>query len=73
MSNRKGWQEYARGTVVAALNTDVYALQWAHDVRCLRTSHAHRRVGVGAALGSWWQGVGSLMNRRVRCEWTARN
>ncbi len=31
-----------------AQQTDVYASQWAHDVRCLRQGVEHRRVG-GAA------------------------
>jgi len=62
MSNRKSWQDYARTTAAAVLNTDVYALQWAHDVRCLRTHHAHRRVGVTSA----WLGAGPIVS------WSAR-
>jgi hypothetical protein len=60
MNNRKTWQNYARATASGALNTDVYALQWAHDVRCLRTSHAHRRVGIESSLALGWLNVGSF-------------
>ena len=61
MSNRKNWQDYARTTASAALNTDFYALHWAHDVRCLMPSHGHRRVGVEKC---GWVGMGSWGSRR---------
>ncbi len=46
ISSRKSWQEYL-GSMPLNERCDpaIYATQWAHDPRCLRSGAAHRRVG----------------------------
>ena len=43
----KQWGTHVRELVNASLDPMVYALQWAHDPRCLQRGGKHRRVGAG--------------------------
>lgn len=39
------WGKHLRELVNASLDPMVYALQWAHDPRCMQRGWKHRRVG----------------------------
>jgi hypothetical protein len=46
MKSTQQWGKHLRELVNASLDPMVYALQWAHDPRCLQQVGAkHRRVG----------------------------
>ena len=39
------WGNHVRELVNASLDPMIYALQWAHDPRCMQHGWKHRRVG----------------------------
>jgi hypothetical protein len=45
MQSTQRWGKHVRELVNASLDPMVYALQWAHDPRCLQRGGKHRRVG----------------------------
>lgn len=45
MKSNKQWRRHLRELVNASLDPMVYALQWAHDPRCMQRGYRHRRVG----------------------------
>jgi len=46
MKSTQRWGKHVRELVSASLfDPMVYALQWAHDPRCLQNGGKHRRVG----------------------------
>jgi len=45
MQQSKAWLDYLRTLASQGMDISVYAEQWAHDLRCLRTGTDHRRVG----------------------------
>jgi hypothetical protein len=46
MKHSISWLEHLRAMTEQRRDPLVYAQCWAHDVRCLRTGVAHRRVGL---------------------------
>lgn len=48
MKSTQQWTKHVRELVNASLDPMVYALQWAHDPRCLQRGGKHRRVGAVA-------------------------
>lgn len=46
MKSTQEWRKHVRELVNASLDPMVYALQWAHDPRCLQSGDKHRRVGM---------------------------
>lgn len=49
MKSKNGWRGHLRALVSASLDPVVYAMQWAHDPRCLQRGSRHRRVGAYVA------------------------
>ena len=49
MKSKDGWRGHLRDLVSASLDPVVYAMQWAHDPRCLQRGSRHRRVGAYVA------------------------
>jgi hypothetical protein len=48
MKSTQQWGKHLRelgAMVSASLDPTVYALQWAHDPRCIQRGDKHRRVG----------------------------
>ena len=45
MKSTQRWGKHVRELVSASLDPMIYALQWAHDPRCLQNGWKHRRVG----------------------------
>ncbi|HEX7116666.1 MAG TPA: hypothetical protein VF193_16180 [Steroidobacter sp.] len=45
MKSKGEWRRHLRELVNAGLDPMVYALQWAHDPRCMQRGYRHRRVG----------------------------
>jgi hypothetical protein len=45
MKTRQQWGSHIRELVNASLDPMIYALQWAHDPRCMQRGGKHRRVG----------------------------
>jgi hypothetical protein len=45
MKTKEGWRRHLRDVVTARLDPVVYAVQWAHDPRCMQRGVGHRRVG----------------------------
>lgn len=45
MKSTQQWAKHVRELVNASLDPTVYALQWAHDPRCMQHGGKHRRVG----------------------------
>lgn len=45
MRHTNHWLEYLRQLSSQGADLAIYALQWAHDPRCVKTGAAHRRVG----------------------------
>ena len=41
----KEWPRHLRELINASLDPMVYAVQWAHDPRCMQRGARHRRVG----------------------------
>jgi len=49
MKSKSGWRGHLRELVTASLDPVVYAMQWAHDPRCMQRGVGHRRVGAFVA------------------------
>jgi hypothetical protein len=49
MKSKDGWRGHLRELVTASLDPVVYAMQWAHDPRCMQRGLGHRRVGAFVA------------------------
>ena len=49
MKSKDGWRGHLRDLVTASLDPVVYAMQWAHDPRCMQRGLGHRRVGAYVA------------------------
>lgn len=45
MKSTQQWGKHLRELMNASLDPVVYALQWAHDPRCMQRGWKHRRVG----------------------------
>lgn len=45
MRQSKAWLDYLRTLAGQGMDISVYATQWAHDLRCIRSGADHRRVG----------------------------
>ena len=45
MKTKEGWRQHLRDLVGASLDPTVYAVNWAHDPRCMQNGARHRRVG----------------------------
>lgn len=45
MKSTQEWRKHVCELVNASLDPMVYALQWAHDPRCMQVGGKHRRVG----------------------------
>lgn len=45
MKTKEGWRRHLSDLVNASLDPVVYAVQWAHDPRCMQRGVGHRRVG----------------------------
>jgi hypothetical protein len=45
MKTREDWRRHLSDLVNASLDPVVYAVQWAHDPRCMQRGAGHRRVG----------------------------
>jgi len=45
MKTKVGWQQHLIDIVGTSLDLTIYAVQWAHDPRCLQSGASHRRVG----------------------------
>ena len=45
MKSKDDWRKHLRDLVSASLDPVVYAMQWAHDPRCVQRGLGHRRVG----------------------------
>lgn len=58
MNDSKVWLNYLRTLASHGLDISVYATQWAHDLRCLRTGADHRRVGAGSHGHDEWLRAG---------------
>lgn len=60
MKSTQQWGKHLRELVNASLDPMVYALQWAHDPRCMQRGLQHRRVGAlierNATVCRLWQG-----------------
>jgi hypothetical protein len=50
MKTKEGWRQHLRDLMGASLDPTVYAMQWAHDPRCIQHGVRHRRVGAFKAL-----------------------
>jgi hypothetical protein len=48
MKARNRWRGHLHDLVNATLDPLVYAVQWAHDPRCIQRGSRHRRVGAGS-------------------------
>ena len=49
MKTNEQWRRYLGELVTASLDPIVYAVQWAHDPRCMQRGFGHRRVGASIA------------------------
>ena len=49
MKSKDDWRKHLRDLVSASLDPVVYAMQWAHDPRCVQRGLGHRRVGAFVA------------------------
>lgn len=45
MKTTQQWGKHLRELVNTSMDPMVYAVQWAHDPRCMRPDGKHRRVG----------------------------
>lgn len=45
MKSTQQWGQHLRELMNASMDPTVYALQWAHDPRCIQLGQKHRRVG----------------------------
>lgn len=52
MKTKEDWRRHLRELVNASLDPMVYAVQWAHDPRCMQRGARHRRVGAFVAVNS---------------------
>ncbi|HEY8538833.1 MAG TPA: hypothetical protein VIL28_08190 [Steroidobacteraceae bacterium] len=52
MKIKESWRQHLRDLVGASLDPTVYAVQWAHDPRCMQRGIGHRRVGAFATSRS---------------------
>jgi hypothetical protein len=49
MKSKDDWRKHLRDLETASLDPVVYAMQWAHDPRCVQRGLGHRRVGAFVA------------------------
>lgn len=66
MRHTNDWLEYLRKLSLHGADVAVYALQWAHDARCIQSGANHRRVGSGERQQHDWLDVG-YASRLRRC------
>jgi hypothetical protein len=45
MKTKEEWRRHLSDLVSASLDPMIYAVQWAHDPRCMQRGSRHRRVG----------------------------
>jgi hypothetical protein len=50
MKRTENWRQHLQELVTASLDPMIYAVQWAHDPRCIQRGVAHRRVGAFATV-----------------------
>lgn len=66
MKTKEGWRRHLSDLVNASLDPVVYAVQWAHDPRCMQRGLGHRRVG---AFSSARYSVCQLWNTTPTRRW----
>jgi hypothetical protein len=66
MKSKDGWRGHLRELVTASLDPVVYAMQWAHDPRCMQRGLGHRRVG---AFGASQAPVCRLWSTAAHRDW----
>lgn len=67
MGRSKAWLDYLRTLASHGMDISVYATQWAHDLRCVRTGAEHRRVGslVGPHGHDEWLQAGCSVRQQL--------
>ena len=50
MKTKEAWHRHLIDLVGTSLDPTIYAVQWAHDPRCMKRGAGHRRVGAFAQL-----------------------
>lgn len=58
MRHTNDWLAYLRKLSGEGRDLAVYALRWAHDIRCIRSGVEHRRVGSEAHFDREWLDAG---------------